>query len=409
MSNQSTLNYRALINNSIQRYSGSLSQMHKSAADEEAISGIKDPNCEGTVSIPTGDGSKPALRNMPPNGANTANDADKQHHIMDVTKPNGVGEGEYTTPRNGDARDAAATSPTTPLDKIAHLAGALRKAAEAVETPAAAPVAPETPAAPAAEGAEKVANTEPQMPESLNNPDILMKLASLGAYMMGTEQGRQAVHQTVARELGIKEAAAIVRDASELLKQASAQQPVAPKLTKEEFTKIAAAKMAHKAWLDSFKTDLEKQAYMAGAADGDAMADAVEAGVDPATIEANAGQVADEEAMALFQQLIEAGIMTPEEAEAIMAAADADQNGQVTPDELLAHLQAAVQSDQMPVEQADAIAQAYIEQMGGEVPAEADAEEAAAEVPAAEEAVKAAAAKSAQNVTDLINTLYATK
>lgn len=410
MSNQSTLNYRALINNSIQRYSGSLSQMHKSAADEEAISGIKDPNCEGTVSIPTGDGSKPALRNMPPNGANTANDADKQHHIMDVTKPNGVGEGEYTTPRNGDARDAAATSPTTPLDKIAHLAGALRKAAEAVETPATpAPAAPETPAAPATDGAEKVANTEPQMPESLNNPDILMKLASLGAYMMGTEQGRQAVHQTVARELGIKEAAAIVRDASELLKQASAQQPVAPQLTKEAFTKIAAAKMAHKAWLDSFETDLEKQAYMAGAADGDAMADAVEAGVDPATIEANAGQVADEEAMALFRQLIEAGIMTPEEAEAIMAAADADQNAQVTPDELLAYLQAAVQSGEMPVEQADAIAQAYIAQNGGAAPAEAGAEEAAAEAPADEEAVKSAAAKSAQNVADLINTLYATK
>ena len=410
MSNQSTLNYRALINNSIQRYSGSLSQMHKSAADEEAISGIKDPNCEGTVSIPTGDGSKPALRNMPPNGANTANDADKQHHIMDVTKPNGVGEGEYTTPRNGDARDAAATSPTTPLDKIAHLAGALRKAAEAVETPATpAPAAPETPAAPATDGAEKVANTEPQMPESLNNPDILMKLASLGAYMMGTEQGRQAVHQTVARELGIKEAAAIVRDASELLKQASAQQPVAPHLTKEAFTKIAAAKMAHKAWLDSFETDLEKQAYMAGAADGDAMADAVEAGVDPATIEANAGQVADEEAMALFRQLIEAGIMTPEEAEAIMAAADADQNAQVTPDELLAYLQAAVQSGKMPVEQADAIAQAYIAQNGGAAPAEAGAEEAAAEAPADEEAIKSAAAKSAQNVADLINTLYATK
>lgn len=399
MSNQSTLNYRALINNSIQRYSGSLSQMHKSAADEEAISGIKDPNCEGTVSIPTGDGSKPALRNMPPNGANTANDADKQHHIMDVTKPNGVGEGEYITPRNGDARDAAATSPTTPLDKIAHLAGALRKAAE---TPAA-------PAAPATDGAEKVANTEPQMPASLDNPDILMKLASLGAYMMGTEQGRQAVHQTVARELGIKEAAAIVRDASELLKQASAQQPVAPQLTQEEFTKIAAAKMAHEAWLNSFETDLEKQAYMAGAADGDAMADAVEAGVDPAAIEAGAGQIADEDAVMLLQQLIEEGIMSPEEAEAILAAADADQDSQITPDELLAYLQTAVQSGEMSTEQADAIAQAYIEQMGGEVPAEAGAPEAAAEAPVAEEAVKTAAAKSAQNVTDLINTLYATK
>ena len=392
MSNKSTLNYRALIDNSLQRYSGSLSQMHKSAADEEAISGIKDPNCEGTVSIPTGDGSKPALRNMPPNGANTENDADKNHHILDVTKPNGVGEGTYTTPRNGDARDAAANSPTAPLDKIAHLAGALRKAAEA------APVAEE------AVVAEKVANTEPQMPAQLNNPDILMKLASLGAYMMGTEQGRQAVQQTVAREMGIKEAAAIVRDAGELMKQAAAvQQPVAPQLTQEEFTKIAAAKMAHEAWLGSFETELEKQAYMAGAADGDAMADAVEGGVDPAAIEEAAGAISDEDLMGLFQQLIEGGVMSPEEAEAIIAAADADQSQDISPEELLAYLQEAVQSGQMAPEQADAIAQEYIAAMGGgEAPA-------AEEAPVAEDAVKSAAAHSAQNVTDLINVLYNTK
>lgn len=403
MSNKSTLNYRALIDNSLQRYSGSLSQMHKSAADEEAISGIKDPNCEGTVSIPTGDGSKPALRNMPPNGANTENDADKNHHILDVTKPNGVGEGTYTTPRNGDARDAAATSPTAPLDKIAHLAGALRKAAEAA--PAAAPVAEETAAA------EKVANTEPQMPEQLNNPDILMKLASLGAYMMGTEQGRQAVQQTVAREMGIKEAAAIVRDAGELLKQAAAvQKPVAPQLTQEELNKVAAAKMAHEAWLGSFETELEKQAYMAGAADGDAMADAVEGGVDPAAIEEAAGAISDEDLMGLFQQLIEGGVMSPEEAEAIIAAADADQSQDISPEELLAYLKEAVESGQMAPEQADAIAQEYIAAMGGgEAPAAEEAAAAAPEAPVAEEAVKSAAAKSAQNVTDLINVLYNTK
>lgn len=407
MSNKSTLNYRVLIDNSLQRYSGSLSQMHKSAADEEAISGIKDPNCEGTVSIPTGDGSKPALRNMPPNGANTENDADKNHHILDVTKPNGVGEGTYITPRNGDARDAAATSPTAPLDKIAHLAGALRKAAEAapVATPESVPAAEETAVA------EKVANTEPQMPAQLNNPDILMKLASLGAYMMGTEQGRQAVQQTVAREMGIKEAAAIVRDAGELMKQAAAvQQPATPQLTKEEFTKIAAAKMAHEAWLNSFETELEKQAYMAGAADGDAMADAVEGGVDPAAIEEAAGAISDEDLMALFQQLIEGGVMSPEEAEAIIAAADADQSQDISPEELLAYLQKAVQSGQMAPEQADAIAQEYIAAMGGgEAPVAEEAATAAPEAPVAEDAVKSAAATSAQNVTDLINVLYNTK
>ena len=107
--------------------------------------------------------------------------------------------------------------------------------------------------------------------------------------------------------------------------------------------------------------------------------------------------------MGLFQQLIEGGVMSPEEAEAIIAAADADQSQDISPEELLAYLQEAVQSGQMAPEQADAIAQEYIAAMGGgEAPA-------AEEAPVAEDAVKSAAAHSAQNVTDLINVLYKTK
>lgn len=390
MSDTNVIKYRSMLDSAKSRYTGLL---QKQAADEEAISGIKDPNCEGTVSIPGGDGSKPSLRNMPPNGSNTSGEEDKQHHIMDVTKPNGVGEGKYTVPRNGDARDAAATSPTAPLDKIAQLAGALSQAAAPAEK--AATAAP--------------TSVEPQMPAQLDDPDILSKLASIGAYMMGTEQGRQAVQNTIAREAGIKEAAAIVNAAGAMLKQAAAAE-LEPQLSEDDMKKIAAAKLAHESWLNQFETDLEKQAYMAGAADGDAMADAVEAGVDPTAVEeaADAG-MSDEEVMGLLQEAMAQGLISEEEVNAILEAAaqgDADQSGDIGPEELLAILEQAIASGELDEATANQIAENYIAAMqGGAAAPEA---EAGAEVPAEEE-VKTAAAKSTQQVTDLINTLYATK
>lgn len=399
MSDTNVIKYRSMLDSAKNRYTGLL---QKQAADEEAISGIKDPNCEGTVSIPGGDGSKPSLRNMPPNGSNTSGEEDKQHHIMDVTKPNGVGEGKYTVPRNGDARDAAANSPTAPLDKIAQLAGALSKAATSeVEKSATSEVEKSV-----TSEAEKAATAEPQMPEQLNDPDILSKLASIGAYMMGTEQGRQAVQNTIAREAGIKEAAAIVNAAGAMLKQAAAE----PEFTEAEMKKIAAAKLAHEAWLNQFKTDLEKQAYMAGAADGDAMADAVEAGIDPAAIEGAAAEgMTDEEVMGLLQEAMAQGLISEEEVNAILEAAaqgDVNQSGDIGPEELLAILEQAIASGEIDEATANQIAENYIAAVQG---AAAEAPEAAAEELPAEEEVKSAAAKSTQNVADLINTLYATK
>lgn len=380
---------------------GALTSMSKSAADEEALTGIKDPTNEGTVSIPSGDGDKASNRDLPTNGSNEPDGGDKMHHIMDVTKPDGVGQGSYVTPRNGTAIDEAVNSPTKSLDKIAQLAGALQSSEQQ---------------APVEEPAEKQATADVNMPESLEY-DILTKLASIGAYMLGSERGRQAVEQTIAHEAGIKEAAAIVNAAGDMMKQAAAQQKEAEAAL---MIKAAAAEAAHTAWLGSFKTDMEKQAYMAGAQDGAAMADAEAAGVSPEAIDAASAEgMSDDEIMAMLQEAVAQGLISEEEVEAILAQAaqgDSNQDEMIGPDEFAAILQAALQSGEITEEQASQAAQMYLAQVegmagGAEGAVAPEAAEAVTPEDAAlaEEAVKTAAAHSTQNVANIVNYLYGAK
>ena len=380
---------------------GALTSMSKSAADEEALTGIKDPTNEGTVSIPSGDGDKASNRDLPTNGSNEPDGGDKMHHIMDVTKPNGVGQGSYVTPRNGTAIDEAVNSPTKSLDKIAQLAGALQSSAQ--QAPA-----------------EKQATADVNMPESLEY-DILTKLASIGAYMLGSERGRQAVEQTIAHEAGIKEAAAIVNAAGDMMKQAAAHVTAQQQEAEAALMiKAAAAETAHTAWLNSFQTDLEKQAYMAGAQDGAAMADAEAAGVSPEAIDAASEEgMSDEEIMAMLQEAVAQGLISEEEVEAILAQAaqgDTNQDEMIGPDEFAAILQAALQSGEITEDQAAQAAQMYLAQVEGMAGGAAGAvapEAAEAVTPEdaalAEEAVKTAAAHSTQNVANIVNYLYGAK
>lgn len=386
---------------------GALTSMSKSAADEEALTGIKDPTNEGTVSIPSGDGDKASNRDLPTNGSNEPDGGDKMHNILDVTKPNGVGQGSYVTPRNGTAIDEAVNSPTKSLDKIAQLAGALQSS--------------EQQQAPVEEPAEKQATADVNMPESLEY-DILTKLASIGAYMLGSERGRQAVEQTIAHEAGIKEAAAIVNAAGDMMKQAAAHVTAQQKEAEAALMiKAAAAETAHAAWLNSFKTDMEKQAYMAGAQDGAAMADAEAAGVSPEAIDAASAEgMSDDEIMAMLQEAVAQGLISQEEVEAILAQAaqgDTNQDEMIGPDEFAAILQAALQSGEITEEQASQAAQMYLAQVegmaGGAEGAAAAPEAAEAVTPEdaamAEEAVKTAAAHSTQNVANIVNYLYGAK
>jgi polyhydroxyalkanoate synthesis regulator phasin len=356
----------------------------KIAADQEALA-MKDPNSIGTVAIPDcGDGSNREVQNLPTN-SNNMEAPNKDHNIMDVTKPNGVGQGQYPVPVDGSAADRAVHSPTTPLSKLAQDLQGINAQLQNTATPA-----QEKHAAPA----------DVQLPTSLVNDSTLMsKLASLGAIMMGSESGQRAVQAELEKRAGLEEARAIIAEAyTAIEKEAAAHAYNETIMTNEEFMmqkQAAIATQAHASWFNSFNTEMEKEAYAHGAEDGDAVADAVEAGADPEAL----ADITDEEVIAYLQSLVESGQISQEEAEAVLQALGNSAQDGLTGEEMAAAIEQAVASGQITPEQGTAIAQQYIAQMQGG--AEADAAAAVAEDPAVQEAAVEAAEKTAAVINHL--------
>ena len=393
----------------------------KVAADQEALN-MKDPTERGQVSIPDcGDGSNRAAQGLPTNTSNMG-EPNKEHNIFDVTKPNGAGQGEYVVPKDGTAADEAVKSPTTPLSKMAQAlkelqqksanAGAPVAAPAAAPAPVAKPVpAPAPAAAPAPAPAVKSASQGTfELPISLLPDNSLMdKLASIGGIMLGSEAGQKMVAEVLEKEAGIAEARAIIAEAQATMEKEAASQFYAENnmMYNQPNTMMqksaAAAKSAHIAWLNSFNTDMEKNAYMNGAEDGAAVADAIEAGEDPEAL----ADVSDEEVIAYLQELVESGQISQEEAEAVLQSiGDAGEDG-LTPEEMAQALTAAVESGEITPEHAQALAQQYMAEFGAEE--EAGMEDAAAEEEAAameDPAVQEAAAAATEKTASVINHLW---
>lgn len=338
----------------------------QASADTEALYGIKDPACQGETAIPScGDANHRSAMGIPANGTNLK-DGNNEHNIMSVTKPNGTGQGEYITPRCGTTADAQVKSPTAPISKIAKLAEIAANLRES-----------------AAPAQEKAAAPAVQLPEEFaSDQDLMAKLASYAVVALGSEEGRRAFTEILEREAGIKEACAIVNQAAaevqaaaeEQIKAAAAQQSSG--MTYTDFQLNEMSKQAHAAWVASFDTDFEKLAYAQGAADAEAMADAVDAGATPEIPGSGDEGLTDDQILTILQELVNAGEIAPEEAEAILAALGEEAADGIDPEELAEALQEAVEAGQISPDQAAAIAEQV---MGGlqEVPA-ADAEAAAA-------------------------------
>lgn len=197
--------YRTFLKEASARY-GNAGEVIKQAADEEALNGIKDPNSVGNVSIPGfGDGSNRSALGIPESRSNMG-EPNRDRNIINVTNPDGTGQGEYISPQDGDARDARATSPTTPLDKMAGISQALSDSANAMRNAFTAQQPVEKQAAPAQNPA--FGNTD--LPESLDNPDIMSKLAAMSLVMLGTEDGARVMEEALEKEAGVREARAII-------------------------------------------------------------------------------------------------------------------------------------------------------------------------------------------------------
>lgn len=395
MSNKNTLLFNDWLNSARDRVK---SASVKVAADEEALTGIKDPNEQGVVAPPAHhDGNDRAKLQLPANKSNFG-DADKGHNLMGETSPDGVGQGHYITPINGDAKDKAATTPTAPLDKIANMLResviALQSAAEPVAEPVAEPAAEPAaePVAPVKEAAHEF-----DMPSDLTqNDDIMRKLASIGAMMIGCEEGAQAVAEVLERRCGEEEANALICAAREqAIKMASAVEAdtAAPKPTEEEIfaKKASVCAEAHAAWFNYFQSEIEKRAYAQGAVDGEQAAQAMEAGAAPEIPGTAEEGMSDEDVLQVIQEMIQAGEISPEEAEALLASTA--QDGEVTMDEVVAYLEQAVASGEISQEEAAAMLQSITQ---GGAPA------AAAETPVSPE-VAEGVAKAASVIGALFN------
>lgn len=390
----------------------------KLAADEEALTGINDPTNKGTVQIPKDvDGSNRKLSNLPDNSTNME-EPNKEHNIMSVTKPDGTGQGDYTTPRAGDARDDAANSPTAPLDKIAAILAAsiktLQADVEQEKTAGTAPTVPEV------NNQQKSASGTFELPISLQSDASLMdKLASIGGVMLGTTEGQQAVAEALEREAGIKEASAIVAMVNQNLVEAmqpSAMSKLAnvnnqgqnhtQQLTEAQMTKIASDEAAHNAWLSSYATDIEKCAYAQGVTDAEVMNAGMEEGGQPAI--PGSEELSDEEILQTLQMMVESGEITQEDAEALLQSLGGDGQLGGSLEQIAMELQQYVESGQITPEQAEAIAQQLLEDAGmveGGVPAEAapvEGEPAPGEV----EKVASVAQTSINKTVRVINDLF---
>lgn len=373
---------------------------HVKSASEKMAASVEaaDPTNKGNVTAP----GNPLTSAAVPSGYRNDNDVDHFRNIIKVTDPNGTGQGEYITPRNGNAVDAAATSPTASLDKIA---ANLKNAIQNLQ---------------AKQAAEK---TDVQIPAGFSNDtEVMRKLANLGQFMLGTEEGQRAVVRELEKERGIKEAAAMIAQAQQdaaqyemkkrayaekvaaaerqqaLEKQAAEQKAMEKKAAEQQLMEKYAAycEQTHKTWLEGLRTPLEKMAYMQGAVDGEQAAQAMAAGGAPA-IEGSEGDLSDEDVIQIIQEMVQSGQIAPEEAEAILQQA----GNEPSPEAIAEALRQLVESGQVSPEEAQAIAEQIL---GGEVAPE---EEVPAEAPMEDPAVKEASVRGVTGAANIVGELFA--
>lgn len=392
--------YRSFLKQSEARFQNAM-EVTKQAADEEALHGIKDPNCAGETSIP---GFDSALRNGMPSNSNNLGEPDRLRGIFSVSEPNGTGQGTYIAPANGNAKDEAFNSPTTPLEKIAE---SLRASSELLKG-----------ANPGYQQPVDGGISNHDMPQQFaGDADLMSKLASLSLVMLGTEDGARAVEEALEKEAGAVEARSIINqimeEASEgVYKQASEGATESVTIPYAEFQKAAAGRMAHEQWMASTDNELLKRAYAQGAADGDAAAAAMEQGGAPEV--PGTGEVTAEDLMAYLQELVQNQVISPEEAEVVLQYVGAAADDGLENEELAQALSEAVNAGQLDPNQAAAVAQQYLQDMGGAAEGGMDpgagvpeeAADAAAAAAMQDPAAAGAAEEGVQKAASVINYLW---
>jgi hypothetical protein len=337
-----------------------VASFRKSATDNEAVSGIKDPADQGTVTPktdPQGEAPKTGAPVKPGDAKSGGNGMPEGGDL----KPEGVGDAETPSTTSGDAVDEAVKNPDTPVNKLATTQDKIasiraRMAGMQGQKPEGEKAASAQEDGGKPDDENKSANTDSSIPETVTD-EVRLKLANA---ILATEQGVAFAQQILEQDMAREKAASLITAASEenfarlqkeaslaaeyeeeFLKQAALEEEAEfvqevlaqrfDELTKdaseEEMAKIAHMRDVYATTLDGLETDMEKAAFMQGAADDAALQEAMAAGeelpADEISIEEIAqmveeavasGQLSEEEAAAILQGLQEEGM--PEEMKA---------------------------------------------------------------------------------------------
>jgi hypothetical protein len=288
----------------------------------------KDPAEKGQVSAPNHpDGDSPEKTEVPKDPRPT----------NDTEQPDGVTEGSKTNPGpsgtdrkptlDGDARDAAFTSPTTPLDKIASqvrapLANILRYSQ--------------------ANGGDAVKNASVTLAPAQTEeaPGVGAFMLKLAQALLSTERGMQVAEDYLAEYEGAEQARALIQkaasdqaafhkvagDLNELLVAANHQfnsqldelGAVIKSASADEVTRWQKLANAHVAQLGNLDPEFHAY-YKAGSADAAMVVEAMMMGEEPG-IPGGEGDLAPEQLEGLIAQLVQAGQLDPETAEQLLQA-----------------------------------------------------------------------------------------
>lgn len=298
----------------------------KRAADNEALN-MKDPAEKGTVTPPDHpDGDSDKKKQIPPSATNVDGQEGKALTDKD-TNPSSTGKNVPGPVTDGKPKEDAATSPTTPLSKIAGDVNAIMdRIGQLREKQASAQTAASTTPAPAPKQAEAAPSNDEVANGIQLTPEFHMKLASL---ILEDEEGlqlaekilRKAAGHEAAQELinaALTQQDAFVRAANDYDAQVkyAAEVEAYQAAQLNEFLKSASDEdrksiekfaQVHGAFLSTLGTDWEKAAYMQGAQDAAAMGDAEAEGAPPEIEGGGEGPMGPEEIIALLQEMVQAG------------------------------------------------------------------------------------------------------
>lgn len=318
-------------------------------ADNEALSSSKDPTHQGTVTAKDHpDGDSTAKTRLPAGQKKNSPELNDNRIPGPDLAVSGTGNDVPGT-QSGDAKDDKATSPTTPIDKIAAIDGImsrinnLKKSASAsAEKPAAAKTDGEKPAA---------AKTDVEKPASASPADAYTDEfhIKLSRAILNVEGGAEFAERIMQKSAGVDKARELVAAAGEqevlmaqaeyeeeLYKQAMEEELADQEQLWEEYTKNASAEdMAlieksarlHATARRGLKP-YEDESYTAGAIKAAMMDDAMAAGEE---FPEEAEDLGPEEIIAVLDELVSSGQLPQEAAiqvaEQLLAEQEGDEMG----------------------------------------------------------------------------------